>query len=71
MDPIQEDQAIGEVIQEDELQLNDEHQEQPIPEEGLRNYQLSRDRERRAIRPPTRYFFADFVFCALVVGVEL
>ena len=55
VDLVQEDQVVGEVVQEDELQLDDEHQEQPLPEEGLRNYQLSRDKERRAIRPLARY----------------
>ena len=68
LNPIQEGQTEGEVVQEDE---EDEHEEQPLSGENLRNYQLSKDRERREIRPPARYSFADFVFSALVAGLEL
>ena len=52
-DSVQEVQTEGEIVQEDE---ENEHQEQPLPEGNLRNYQLSRDRERREIRPPAKNF---------------
>ena len=40
-------------------------------QEQLGNYQLARDRDRREIRPPSRYSFADLVFTALVAAQEV
>lgn len=44
--------------------------EQLAHQNDLRNYQLSKDRERTNIRPPTRYSYAD-LFCALLAGYEV
>ncbi|GAB2276371.1 hypothetical protein Dimus_039186 [Dionaea muscipula] len=38
---------------------------------GMNDYQLVRDRERRAPEPNPKYSFADLVYTALVVGCEI
>ena len=71
VDPIQGDQIVEENVQEHEQQSDEDVQEVHEQAEDLRDYQLSRDRERRQIRPPTRYSLADVMFSALVAGAEI
>ena len=71
VDPIQGDQIVEENVQEHEQQSDEDVQEVHQQTEDLRDYQLSRDRERRQIRPPTRYSLADLMFSALVAGAEI
>ena len=50
---------------------NIENQQVHQQERHLRDYQLSKDRERRQIRPLARYSYADLVFSALVAGAKI
>lgn len=60
-------------VQGNNTQFDDKDHEQPHPqqEKDLIHYQFTRDRERRQIRPSTRYSYDDLVYSALVVGVEV
>ena len=57
-------------FQEDEPEINDHEQEEPVTteQEGLRHYQLTRVRSRRQIRVPARYAQAGTVSFAFHVA---
>lgn len=60
-----------EIDQEENNDPEIEVEQHDSSQQDLKNYQLTRDKRRRAIRPPARYAYTDLVFCALVVGMEI
>ena len=67
LEPEQEDGQIVNDEPDDDRVENPEQSAQEV----LSDYQLTRDRERRDIRPPSRYSYADLVFCALLCASEV
>lgn len=53
------------------ISVGQNEMEQPILQNDLRIYHLSKDKERREVRPPNRYSYANLVFCALLARYEV
>ena len=63
--------SIDPLLQTNEsLEDVDDHCEPELATETSNDYQLTRDREKREIKPPSRFGFADFVEYALVTALD-
>lgn len=62
---------LGENSELNHSEIEVEEVAEDTPHPDLSNYQLARDRGRREVRPPTRFGYANLIYCALIAGAEM